>query len=1191
MSRSRRTEASAEKEYQGPSTASRSRTRRRISGRGRIYLEGGSHTPWFLRWWVIAPAVLLLLLAAAPWIASTSLFRGRILASAFSQVYGSVEATGVTWGWFAPVTIHRLEVRDEQGELVLRVDRLELKRTLWQLWSDPGDLGHVRLVKPQLNLHLQRNSSNLEKVFAAYLDGASSRQAAQATVEVIGGTLTITSDTGDQWQLENLELKTAIPRQGKPWRVEGAAQLVDATGGGELQWKLESESFPPLAEQTSGKLTLSGQQVPLSLIELLLKRYEPRVQLSGLASGELVLSWKEGSPRPLALQSKLRVQGLRLRGPWAEEEQLELQQLSLPCQLAWDGRRLALSGLKLTSDVAQLNLDGTLVIDTAQGVLPGLLRALQTQQYRLQGRADVAQLARMFPRSLGLKRDLRFVSGQVGLELEHSIRNQEQRWRGRITTTQLKAIHHNQAIAWDEPVQVDFAARATPQGLVLESLDCQADFLDLEAEGDPQYLSLAAAFDLDRLWFQLGRFFQHGNARLQGDGWVYLTWERKEQNGFEADLQFQVRNFEIALPNFAPWQEENLVGNGNVQGTLQRGQVGQIRSATLEVESQGDVLRARLVRPIAWSRLRSAWPLDVEVQGELPRWKARLEHLWPPLAELKLEGRSRLQARLDWSPRELKLHQGTLSVDRLALRHGTLRYRTGKLELKAAAQWKRTLRRVAFSQLELKTDSGSWQARSATWFLSTTRPVELVAQGQGRYELPKLLGEWGLPPAQQNTAWRLAGSWQGDWELKASLMRVEGKLKGRFQDVRLFHQDRLRWSQAEVPAELQCLWQSGQSQLRIARLELATEAGSARASGVLDWSTQPPLLALEGTTRLDLQRLLQDLAGPQAPIQVAATDRPRGFRLRMPLGLPDSTQEHQPAWARYLGAVELETTLDWSGIKAYGFPVGPAGVQLQMEQGVLHTSRVDTTLGTGRLSLQAQLAFRLPGPVLSISPGVVLQQVEVTPQMASHGLKYIAPVLAQATQASGRFSLEVSGSQLWPGNMKQSELAGRLFVHQMEVGPGPLLRQLAAVVDLVRQAAGRPMRYTNQLGPVRLRRESVVPYRLVNGKMYHRDLVLDFGDVVVTTYGAVSLDESIAIMARVEAPQLFARSPVLRVLAARGLEVPLSGTLRRPKLDRKQLEKQLQLSARGAAGRAAEEGLQRLLQEFNQRLERLLRPR
>ncbi len=1191
MSRSRRTEASTEKDRQGHTSAPRTRARRRISGRGRIYLEGGGRTPWFLRWWVLAPAVLVLLVAAAPWIASTSLFRGRILASAFSDVYGSVQATGVTWGWFSPVTIHRLEIRDDQGELVLRVDRLELKRTLWQLWSDGRNLGHVRLVKPELNLHLQRNSSNLEKVFAAYLDARRDRAATQATVEVIGGTINVTTDEGNQWQLENLELKTTVPQAGKPWQVEGAAQLVDATGGGSLHWELQSESFPPLDEQTSGKLSLDGESVPLSLVELLLKRHYPQLRLSGLASGKLILSWKEGDPQPVAVQSKLRIRGLRLQGPWAEGERLELEQLNVPCQLAWDGRLLALSALKLKSDVGHLNLDGTLVIDTSEGVLPGLIRALQTQQYRLQAQADVARLAGMFPRTIGLKRDLRFISGQVGLELEHRIRNREQLWRGRVTTTQLKAIHDNHAIAWDEPVQVDFAARATPQGLILERLDCQADFLDLEAEGDPQYLSLAAAFDLDRLWFQLGRFFQHGNARLQGDGWVYLTWERKDDAGFETDFQFQVRNFEVALENFAPWQEENLVGNSTVQGTLQQGRIGQIRSATLEMECQGDVLRAKLVRPIAWSRLQATWPLDLEVQGDLPRWKWRLEHFWPQLAALKLEGRSHLQARLDWNSRGLKLHRGTLTVDGLAVRGGPVRYRTDKLELKAAADWKRTLRRVAFSQLELKTTSGSWQAQSATWFVSSTRPMELVIQGQARCELPQLLKEWALETDRQSSPWRLAGTWQGEWELTASSARVAGKLKGRFQDTRLFHQDRLRWSQAEVPLELQWQWRSGESQLRLARLHLATEAGSLEAAGAVDWSAQPPLLALEGTTRLDLQRLVQTLAGPQPPVQVAATVRPRGFRLRMPLGAPEHSSEHQPGWVQYLGSVELETTIDWSGVKAYGFPIGPAGVQLQMEQGVLRTSRVDTTAGSGRLSLQAQLAFRWPGPVLSVSPGVVLQQVEVTPEMAARGLKYIAPVLAQATQASGRFSLEVSGSQLRLDDMKQSELAGRLFVHQMEVGPGPLLRQLAAVVDLVRQAAGRPPRYTTGPGTVRLRRESVVPYRLVNGKMYHRDLVLDFGDVVVTTYGAVGLDESIAIMARVEAPQLFARSPVLRVLAARGLEVPLSGTLSQPKLDRKQLEKQLQLSAQGAVGRAAEEGVKRLLNEFNQRLERLIRPR
>jgi hypothetical protein len=54
----------------------------------------------------------------------------------------------------------------------------------------------------------------------------------------------------------------------------------------------------------------------------------------------------------------------------------------------------------------------------------------------------------------------------------------------------------------------------------------------------------------------------------------------------------------------------------------------------------------------------------------------------------------------------------------------------------------------------------------------------------------------------------------------------------------------------------------------------------------------------------------------------------------------------------------------------------------------------------------------------------------------------------------------------------------------------------------------------------------------------------------------VGLDQTLAIVAHITAPKLFAQVPGLSGLQAQGLDIPIHGTLSEPKLDRSQLQSQ-----------------------------------
>ena len=148
------------------------------------------------------------------------------------------------------------------------------------------------------------------------------------------------------------------------------------------------------------------------------------------------------------------------------------------------------------------------------------------------------------------------------------------------------------------------------------------------------------------------------------------------------------------------------------------------------------------------------------------------------------------------------------------------------------------------------------------------------------------------------------------------------------------------------------------------------------------------------------------------------------------------------------------------------------------------------------------------------------------------------------------------------------DAAGKLTVHTVEIGPGPLVQELAVLMG--------------RASPAKLKRESQVEFRLVQGRVYHRGMELIFPEFTVRTYGSVGLDKTVAIMAEMPVPpKWIGNNPLGSALKDQTIQLPIAGTLSQPKIDGKVLDK---LAAQFI--RKAGEGL--LRNELNQQLDRFL---
>ena len=132
---------------------------------------------------------------------------------------------------------------------------------------------------------------------------------------------------------------------------------------------------------------------------------------------------------------------------------------------------------------------------------------------------------------------------------------------------------------------------------------------------------------------------------------------------------------------------------------------------------------------------------------------------------------------------------------------------------------------------------------------------------------------------------------------------------------------------------------------------------------------------------------------------------------------------------------------------------------------------------------------------------------------------------------------------------------------------------------MVRQLAS----LLTRLEPVRIKPESVIPFRMVGGRIYHQQLDLHFSDLTIRTCGSVGLDDqSLALMVEMPIPPKWvANMPVAASLGNQVLRVPITGTLQRPRLDREELAK----ASRQLLGHAARDLLKA---EVGRHLDQLL---
>lgn len=191
------------------------------------------------------------------------------------------------------------------------------------------------------------------------------------------------------------------------------------------------------------------------------------------------------------------------------------------------------------------------------------------------------------------------------------------------------------------------------------------------------------------------------------------------------------------------------------------------------------------------------------------------------------------------------------------------------------------------------------------------------------------------------------------------------------------------------------------------------------------------------------------------------------------------------------------------------------------------------------------------GSVVTMDPTTVLQNEPLTPELCSHGVQLVAPLMDDVVDVQGAVTFRIDEFNV-PVDVaskdapQRTDISGMLQLSNVAVSPNnrisdELMPMLSRVAPVDRRLA------------LTISRTMGVKFRVVNGRVYHHGMMfllpIANSALEIKSSGSVGFDETLDLRLSVNLHSDLRRAPVLaQLLAADPLLIHVTGSIDRPKL-------------------------------------------
>lgn len=706
---------------------------------------------------VIAVVLFGVLLWFAPTLVAKTALRDRLLAAATTDLNGSVTADDASFGWLSPVELRGVVLKDSDGNEFARAERVVSERSLLALMQNSRAVGVIRVEKPVVDLVCGEKETNVETAFAKYFAPSSMPSAGPIalTIHVTDGTLTVRNpDRSVSHTLSAVAGDVTIPAA----KAEPITIVANAGTNPADSLKVD------MAFGETSRVRIDGDAVPLAVVGLIAKWFEPSMSLNGIATAHVGFDWSE---KAFSVDGTVRATNVEWAAKWLGPDRLRFATLDLPA-------KFTVAGSTLTAETVRLNCDAGTVSVSGAVDLSGDFDAIG-RKAGLKADADVnlTKLAATLPRLLRLRPGTELSGGQLKVSVASAAGPSGVVWTGELGTSAIRAVRDGKPVVWDQPLRAGFAVRLGPDGWpVFDKLEAQSDFIGLAARGSAESFVSAANIDLNKLAARLRDFVDLDGVQLAGLAEVTLN-SKAVAGGFAVDAKAKLTRFAVMGTDGIGLREPELGLTLAAEVKRDAKRIG-LPSGRLILTAAGDSAEVVLTEPIADIAKLTSGRATLSASGDLARWQSRLSPFFVLSPDLALHGQGKLTGSVAVANRTAGF-DGSLAVDKLVLGPPVKpTWSEPTLTLAAKGELDVAGDAVRFDRLRVERDGLAADAAGSIRDLSTTQNVKFdgtLAYDLARLE-PKLrefLGKGATVRGADRRPFRVAGKLGGQKDVVAGL--------------------------------------------------------------------------------------------------------------------------------------------------------------------------------------------------------------------------------------------------------------------------------------------------------------------------------------------------------------------------------------------------------------------------------------
>ena len=1105
-----------------------------------------------------------------------------------------IDLTAIEGGWFRPIKVRGLRLVDEQGAELIQIAEVETELTLLNAIANYHNLKMITVRGASVQLDVQPGTTNLEQAFKPFLamsptptTAAPSNTTTTSAVPFAGrvriaDAVVHARDSVDltSWDLILKQADLPLPTAEQPlppMTLIGTLQQTTARPGEVLMGGQFNIQTQPLAQPLGNnpkpdliplKMTIVTNGLPLHWYDLVKRRFPelPIERIVGLATIQTDVELHNQQHVVAQIQTA-QIDALQLSAPdLVGPRGASIQQMRLSGSIHKSLDRIRTEGLTLQSDVGNVSVVADLPFPPPMPTVgqPWLLDS----DYDVNGAVNLAKVIQVAPDLIQMQDQVQLVSGQATLHAVQLKTVGDAKTppvsKFQLDLGGLQANMRGTNMRWDQALKAVVDIKPSPSGVPVFKADCTAEFCDIHGEGGLLQGQLAGSFDLSKMQQRLSQWFALPVESMTGSAECQIAWKQDEGNRLIANGA--IKTTPVRLTNkHGQLNEPAWEGEFQLVGRVDQGSLIQIDRSLMKLAAQGELLSATVLEPIS---LISATPgmtklppagIQLKLAGDLAGWQRRAQLFAGVDPGVQVGGQCELDASGVIDATHVQLTKASLNATEFNVQSGTSRYfepqLIGNFEGRIDTQ---DLTKLQVDNLLVQTLSFALQGKDEA---VPNQGLARTGNAAFRINPNQLMNSiQSVPPTMSSIAVEgdVTGQirWQVDPKQLSWVMTTDAK------DIRATQPNAnqastklvstsgaesqsttVLWEEPEARMSVNGRYDIATGNLEIPQSQLQTQWFAYGGATTMNSTKDKTTIVSKGNVTYDAALVAERLkpwTGSYLAIQGQRTQ---------PIEVTwTSNSNPNSSWA---DSLQAKSSIGWDQANLIGIPIGKSEVPLRIENGhFLTKAEIPVSQGKLRWNLDGNIA----GTPLSIvqTPETVIDNVAITPQMCQGWLKYIAPLLADVTSVQGNLSLKIDEAIIVPLDLPKQTVKGELMVHGANVGPGPLADQLLMLVQQIRNfrkgvgAADGGGAATSWLQMP----EQRVQFDVQQGRVAHKNMQIQAGDVVINTSGSVGIDGALELIASVPIQKDWVdKTPALQSLAGQFIQVPLRGTVQRPQLD------------------------------------------